>query len=92
MIAIKAVQRTNTLLSHFRMASSVLNYDYDLVVIGGGSGGLSAAKEATKQNPQAKVNSTNFQKFWKKINISDDFFYSLIWLISTMYASGYDFK
>ena len=31
------------------------SYDYDLVVIGGGSGGLSAAKEATKVNPAARV-------------------------------------
>lgn len=28
---------------------------YDLVVIGGGSGGLAAAKEAAKQNPTKKV-------------------------------------
>ena len=31
------------------------SYDYDFVVIGGGSGGLSAAKEATKVNPSARV-------------------------------------
>ena len=31
------------------------SYEYDLVVIGGGSGGLSAAKEATKVNPAARV-------------------------------------
>jgi hypothetical protein len=31
------------------------SFDYDLVVIGGGSGGLAAAKEATKVNPNAKV-------------------------------------
>jgi ribulose 1,5-bisphosphate synthetase/thiazole synthase len=30
-------------------------YDYDLVVIGGGSGGLAAAKEAAKLNKNAKV-------------------------------------
>lgn len=30
-------------------------YDYDLVVIGGGSGGLAASKEAAKANPDLKV-------------------------------------
>ena len=30
-------------------------YDYDLVVLGGGSGGLAAAKEVTKVNPKARV-------------------------------------
>jgi pyruvate/2-oxoglutarate dehydrogenase complex dihydrolipoamide dehydrogenase (E3) component len=36
-------------------SSSSSSYDYDLVVLGGGSGGLAAAKEATKVNPKARV-------------------------------------
>ena len=36
-------------------ASSSSAFEYDFVVIGGGSGGLSAAKEATKVNPAARV-------------------------------------
>ena len=31
------------------------SYDFDLVVLGGGSGGLAAAKEATKVNPKVRV-------------------------------------
>jgi pyruvate/2-oxoglutarate dehydrogenase complex dihydrolipoamide dehydrogenase (E3) component len=30
-------------------------YDYDLIVIGGGSGGLAASKRAVKENPGMRV-------------------------------------
>ena len=36
-------------------SSSPSSYDFDLVVLGGGSGGLAAAKEVTKVNPKARV-------------------------------------
>jgi Pyruvate/2-oxoglutarate dehydrogenase complex, dihydrolipoamide dehydrogenase (E3) component, and related enzymes len=38
------------------------NYDYDLVVLGGGSGGITAAKEAKKINENLKVGIFDFVK------------------------------
>eukprot|EP00808_Paulinella_micropora_P003321 g3229.t1 len=45
------------------VSCSILNlYDYDLVIIGGGSGGMNAAKEATRVKPDLNVAIFDFVK------------------------------
>jgi hypothetical protein len=59
------------------------NYEYDIVVIGGGSGGLSASKEAARLG--LKVAVCDFVKPTPKVQFSLTYYYTLILFIFQIY-------